>query len=75
MSSWWAGATGGWSSPARRTASLVYFDSDVLRDGDTSVPPSQHTAREELARVHGDGWRAPLEVTRTGALLPEEQRR
>ncbi|CAN5630407.1 hypothetical protein BH24CHL1_BH24CHL1_12340 [soil metagenome] len=58
-----------------RIAHLVYFDSDVPRDGDKSVPPSQHTAREELARVHGDGWRAPPEVTRTEALLPEEQRR
>ena len=42
-----------------RIAHVVYLDSDVPRDGDTSVPPSQHAAREELARAHGDGWRVP----------------
>lgn len=62
-----------------RIAHLVYFDSDVPRDGDTSAPPSQHAAREELARRHGDGWRVPPEVTRAEPLLlaelREEQRR
>ena len=29
-----------------RIAHLVYFDSDVPRDGDTSVPPGVHSARE-----------------------------
>jgi pimeloyl-ACP methyl ester carboxylesterase len=42
-----------------RIAHVVYLDSDVPRDGDTSVPPSQHAAREELAHAHGDGWRVP----------------
>jgi pimeloyl-ACP methyl ester carboxylesterase len=62
-----------------RIAHVVYLDSDVPRDGDTSAPPSQIAAREELARVHGDGWRVPPEVTRAEPLLlgelPEEQRR
>jgi pimeloyl-ACP methyl ester carboxylesterase len=56
-----------------RIAHLVYFDSDVPRDGETSAPPSQHAA------YHGDGWRVPPEVTRAESLLlselPEEQRR
>ena len=42
-----------------RIGHLVYLDSDVPRDGDTSAPPSQHAAREALARDHGDGWRVP----------------
>jgi pimeloyl-ACP methyl ester carboxylesterase len=62
-----------------RVAHLVYLDSDVPRDGDTSVPPRQHAAREALARAHGDGWRVPPAVTRAEALLlselPEERRR
>jgi pimeloyl-ACP methyl ester carboxylesterase len=62
-----------------RIAQVVYFDSDAPRDGDTSVPPSQQAAREELARAHGDGWRVPPAVTRAEALLlgelREEQRR
>jgi hypothetical protein len=43
-------------------AHVVYLDADVPRDGDTSVPPSRHAAREELARAHGDGWCVPLIV-------------
>lgn len=62
-----------------RIAHLVYLDSDVPGNGDTSVPPSQHALREELARKHGDGWRVPVGVTHAEALLlselPEEQRR
>jgi pimeloyl-ACP methyl ester carboxylesterase len=64
-----------------RVAHLVYFDSDVPRDGDMSAPPSQHAEREDLARAHCDGWRIPPEAmqTRLEALLlaelPEEQRR
>lgn len=62
-----------------RIAHVVYFDSDVPRDGDTSAARSQHAEREELARVHGDGWRVPPAVTRVEALLltelPEERRR
>jgi pimeloyl-ACP methyl ester carboxylesterase len=61
-----------------RVGQLVYLDSDVPRDGETSVPPGQHAAREALARAHGDGWRVPPEVARVDdALLkglPEEQR-
>ncbi len=61
-----------------RIAHIVYFDSDVPRDGDTSVPPSRHAVREELARVHGDGWRVPPEAVGVKTLLPgelpEEQR-
>ena len=38
-----------------RIAHVVYLDSDVPRDGDTSAPPSQHAARQALARAHGDG--------------------
>lgn len=64
---------------SERIAHLVYFDSDVPRDGDPSAPPSQRTTREELARLHGDGWRLPPEFTRVEELLlaglPEEQRR
>ena len=62
-----------------RIAQLVYLDSDIPRDGDASVPPSQHATREALARAHGDGWRVPVGVTRAEALLladlPEERRR
>jgi pimeloyl-ACP methyl ester carboxylesterase len=62
-----------------RIAHVVYLDSDVPRDADTSAPPSQIAAREELARAHGDGWRVPPEVTRAEPLLlgelQEEQRR
>jgi pimeloyl-ACP methyl ester carboxylesterase len=62
-----------------RVVHVVYLDSDIPRDGDTSAPPSQHAAREALARGHGDGWRVPAEVTRAEALLlgelPDEQRR
>jgi pimeloyl-ACP methyl ester carboxylesterase len=60
-------------------AHVVYLDSDVPRDGETSVPPGQHAAREALARDHGEGWRVPPAVTRAEPLLvgelPEEQRR
>jgi pimeloyl-ACP methyl ester carboxylesterase len=42
-----------------RIAHLVYFDSDVPRDGETSSPPSFHAAKEEQARAKGDGWRIP----------------
>jgi pimeloyl-ACP methyl ester carboxylesterase len=55
-----------------RIADLVYLDSDVPRDGDTSAPPSQHATRIALARDHGDGWRVPPEVTRAGSLLLSE---
>jgi len=61
-----------------RVAHVVFLDSDVPRDGDTSAPPSQHATRETLARDHGDGWRVPPTVTRAEPLLlgelPEEQR-
>jgi pimeloyl-ACP methyl ester carboxylesterase len=42
-----------------RVSHLLYFDSDVPRDGETSVPPSRRAAREERARAEGDGWRVP----------------
>jgi pimeloyl-ACP methyl ester carboxylesterase len=42
-----------------RVRSLVFFDSDVPRDGDTSVPPERHAARIERAQMEGDGWRVP----------------
>jgi pimeloyl-ACP methyl ester carboxylesterase len=61
-----------------RIAHVVYLDSDVPRDGETSVPPGGHAAREELARAHGDGWRVPPAAAGIEALLeefPEEQRR
>ena len=61
-----------------RIGHLVYLDSDVPRDGDTSVPPGGHAARVALAQEHGDGWRVPIEATRGVSLLldglPEEQR-
>jgi pimeloyl-ACP methyl ester carboxylesterase len=64
---------------ADRIAHIVYFDSDVPRDGDTSAPPSAHAEREALACAYGDGWHVPPEFTRAEALLlgelPEEQRR
>jgi pimeloyl-ACP methyl ester carboxylesterase len=44
-----------------RIAHVVYLDSDVPRDGDTSAPPGRHAAREELARAY-DGWRVPLGI-------------
>ena len=60
-----------------RAGHLVYLDSDVPRDGDTSVPPGGHAARISLAHEHGDGWRVPIGVTRAEALLldglPTEQ--
>jgi pimeloyl-ACP methyl ester carboxylesterase len=61
-----------------RIAHIVYLDSDVPLDGDTSVPPSQHAVRYALARDHGDGWRVPPSVVGLDAMLeelPEEQRR
>jgi pimeloyl-ACP methyl ester carboxylesterase len=62
-----------------RIAHVVYLDSDIPRDGETSVPPSQLAAREELAHQYGDGWRVPPEVTRAEPLLtadlPDDQRR
>lgn len=45
-----------------RISHLVYLDSDVPRDGETSIMPSQHAKQEERARLHGDGWRVPLAV-------------
>src|SRR5215204_7510444 len=43
-----------------RIGHVVYLDSDVPQDGDTSsFPPSRTAVREELARAHGDGWRVP----------------
>lgn len=57
---------------AGRVGRLVYLDSDVPRDGDTSAPPSDHAAREELARVHGEGWHIPPEQTRAESLLLPE---
>jgi pimeloyl-ACP methyl ester carboxylesterase len=61
-----------------RVAHVVYLDSDVPRDGDTSAPPSQHAARQELANAGGDGWRVLPTLTRLTVMLeklPEEQRR
>jgi len=61
-----------------RIGHLVYLDSDVPRDGDTSSPPSSHARLRELARLHGDGWRVPPEHTPASPLLltglPAEQR-
>ena len=42
-----------------RVQALVYFDSDVPLDGDTSVPPERHAARIERTQMEGDGWRVP----------------
>jgi pimeloyl-ACP methyl ester carboxylesterase len=62
----------------KRIAHLVYLDSDVPRDGDTSAPPSQHAAREALAQEYGGGWYVPPERTRAEAYLlwelPDERR-
>jgi pimeloyl-ACP methyl ester carboxylesterase len=52
-----------------RISRVVFLDSDVPKNGETSVPPSQHDIRVELAREHGDGWRVPPEVTRVEELL------
>src|SRR5829696_5503835 len=52
-----------------RVSHIVYLDSDVPRDGDTSAPRSAHAKLEALARAHGDGWRVPPEATRVEALL------
>jgi len=60
-----------------RVGHLVYLDSDVPRDGDTSVPPGNHARLEALARQHGEGWRVPPGQTRAFTLLladlPDEQ--
>lgn len=42
-----------------RIAHLVSFDSDIPRDGDTSVPPGQYQARRDRSV---DGWRVPPPV-------------
>ena len=71
-------AAGAADRAPERIAHVIYLDSDVPRDGDTSVPPSQHAQREELARAHGDGWRVPPPAGRLNALLeelPVEQQR
>lgn len=52
-----------------RIAQVVYLDSDIPRDGDTSVPRAEHAARVALADRHGDGWRVPVEATRARDLL------
>lgn len=44
-----------------RVSHLVYFDSDVPRDRDTSAPASRHEALSARARA-GDGWRVPAPV-------------
>jgi pimeloyl-ACP methyl ester carboxylesterase len=54
-----------------RVRHLVYFDSDVPRDGDTSVPPERHAARIEWARTEGEGWRAPIPVEFVKSQLAE----
>ncbi len=38
-----------------RVQHLVYFDSDVPRNGDTSVPPERHAARVALRVQKGTG--------------------
>lgn len=52
-------ATGAADRVPERIAHIVYLDSDVPRDGETSVPPGRLAAREELARRHGFGWFVP----------------
>jgi pimeloyl-ACP methyl ester carboxylesterase len=42
-----------------RIAQIVYLDSDVPRDGETSFPPGFHAAKKEQASAMGDGWRLP----------------
>ena len=44
-----------------RIAHIVYLDSDVPNDGDTSAPPSVHAARQTMADAY-DGWRVPIEI-------------
>jgi pimeloyl-ACP methyl ester carboxylesterase len=57
----------------QRIAHVVYLDSDVPRNGDTSVPLSQHAFREELACNGGDSWRIPPEfMVSKLAMLPDE---
>jgi pimeloyl-ACP methyl ester carboxylesterase len=71
-------AAGAADRAPERIAHLVYLDSDIPRDGDTSVPPSQHAARQELARNHGDGWCVPPAAVNLDAMLeeiPAQQRR
>ena len=55
-----------------RIAHLVYLDADVPRDGDTSVPPSRLAQRQELARLHGDGWLVPAAALGADDLLLRE---
>jgi pimeloyl-ACP methyl ester carboxylesterase len=44
-----------------RISQVVYLDSDIPNDGDTSVPPSRQAAREALAQAF-DGWRVPDQI-------------
>jgi pimeloyl-ACP methyl ester carboxylesterase len=54
-----------------RVQHLIYFDSDVPRDGDNSVPPERQAARIERARTEGDGWRVPVPREFLAAQLAE----
>jgi len=42
-----------------RVLHLIYFDSDVPGNGETSAPASKHAALSARARDLGDGWRVP----------------
>ena len=64
-----------------RIAQLVYLDADVPRDGEMSSPASRVPARQELARLHGEGWLLPVPPVMTNvenrilSTLPEEDAR
>ncbi len=64
-----------------RIAHLVYLDADVPRDGEMSSPASRIPARQETARLYGDGWLMPVpdamasEENRTLSTLPNEDAR
>ena len=51
--------TGAVGRAPKRVARIIYFDSDVPRDGESSSPPSVHAAKRAQAEVQGDGWRYP----------------
>ena len=62
---------------AARVAHVVYLDSKVPRDGDSSALASEFAALEEQARLRGDGWRVPLagDPDDLPSELPAEMRR
>ena len=70
--------TGAADRVPERIAHIVFLDSDIPRDGDTSVPPGQIAAREAMAWEQGYGWFVPPRPDiwdgYLGRWLPEDMR-